>query len=102
MKGIEGVPEGNLDQYVFPTDDPAYQRLPEKVGTRNRRVALACYSWPGLRPRDCMEVYGGQVEPVLRVIFEKPVDDWDEVNGAYYERAVARAEVMRWQAAQER
>jgi alanine dehydrogenase len=100
MKGIDGVPEGDLDQYVFRTDDPAYERLPEKVETRNRRVALACYSWPGLRPRDCMEVYGGQIEPVLRVILEKRIDEWDAVNGAYYERAVARAEVTRWRAAQ--
>ena len=97
-KGIEGIPEGNLDQYVFYPDDRAYERLPEKVRSRHRRVALACYSWPGLRPRDCMEVYGGQIEPVLRVVFEKPVDELDEEGGPYYERAVARAEVMRWRA----
>jgi alanine dehydrogenase len=102
MKGIEGIPEGNLDQYVFQPDDPAYEHLPAKVRSKNRRVALACYSWPGLTPRDCMEVYGGQIEPVLRVILEKPIDEWDAVDGSYYERAVARAEVSRWRAARDR
>jgi alanine dehydrogenase len=97
-KGIEGIPEGNLDRFVFHPDDPAYDRLPAGVRTRNRRVALACYSWPGLRPRECMEVYGGQVEPVMRVILERPIDSWDPQLGSYYERAVARAEVSRWRA----
>jgi alanine dehydrogenase len=96
VKGIEGLPEGNLDQYVFPTDDPAYDRLPARVHKKNRRLALACYSWPGLRPRECMEVYGGQIEPVMRIIVERPVDEWNTQTGTYYERAVARAEVSRW------
>jgi len=101
-KGIEGVPEGNLDQYVFYPDDPAYERLPPGVRTKNRRIALACYSWPGLRPKTCMEVYGGQVEPVLRVILERSLDELDLENGSYYERAVARAEVSRWRPARAR
>ena len=28
VKGIEGVPQGDLDQYVFEPDDPAFQRIP--------------------------------------------------------------------------
>jgi alanine dehydrogenase len=98
MKGIEGIPEGDLDHYVFMPDDPAYDRLPAAIRTKNRRVALACYSWPGLRPRECMEVYGGQIEPVMRVILERPIDELDGEMGSYYERAVARAEVSRWRA----
>lgn len=101
-KGIEGVPEGDLDQYVFYPDDPAYDRLPRGVRTKNRRTALACYSWPGLSPRGCMEVYGGQVEPVLRVILERSLDQLDIESGSYYERAVARAEVSHWRAARAR
>jgi alanine dehydrogenase len=98
MKGIEGVPDGDLDQYVFMPDDPAYERLPPGVRTKHRRVALACYSWPGLQPRECMEVYGGQIEPVMRVVLERPIAEWDPEDGPYYERAVARAEVSRWRA----
>jgi alanine dehydrogenase len=96
VKGIEGLPEGNLDQYVFRTDDPAYDRLPAGVHKKNRRLALACYSWPGLQPRECMEVYGGQIEPVMRIIIERPIDGWNAETGTYYERAVTRAEVSRW------
>ncbi|MGZ8661430.1 MAG: hypothetical protein ACXWYI_05085 [Actinomycetota bacterium] len=99
MKGIEGIPEGDLDRFVFMPDDPAYDGLPPAIGTRNRRVALACYSWPGLQPRECMEVYGGQIEPVMRVILERTIDELDEQMGSYYERAVARAEVSRWRIA---
>ncbi len=102
VKGIEGIPDGDLDQYVFYPDDPAYERLPEQVSTQNRRVALACYSWPGLRPHACMEVYGRQIEPVLRVIAERPVEEWDVRSSKYYERAVARAEISRWRAARTR
>jgi hypothetical protein len=45
-----------------------------------------------------MEVYSRQVEPVLRVLLEKPVEGWSVEHGHYYERAVARAELARWRA----
>lgn len=102
VKGIEGLPEGDLDQWVFERNDPAYALIPQGISTRNRRLALACYSWPGLQPVECMEVYGGQIEPVLRIILERPIDGWDVEQGTYYERAVARAEVSRWIAARAR
>jgi alanine dehydrogenase len=98
VKGIEGVPHGDLDRYVFETDDPAYDALEGLVETKNRRVALSCYSWPGLRPRLCMQRYGEQLEPVMEFIVSKPADTWDAAGGSYVERAVARAEVTRWAA----
>ena len=94
IKGIEGVPEGNLDQYAFAPNDPVYARMDPRIVTANRRTALSCYSWPGVDPRQCMEVYGTQVQPVLRVVVER--DEWDPDDGPYYERAVARAEVSWW------
>ena len=96
VKGIEGIPEGNLDQHVFRTEDAAWAKLDPRVDTRQRRTALSCYSWPGIEPRDCMEVYGKQVEPLLRVLFERELDALDESEGTYFERAVARAELNRW------
>lgn len=96
VKGIEGVPHGDLDRYVFETDDPAYDALEGRVETKNRRVALSCYSWPGLRPRMCMQRYGEQLEPVMELVVSKPADTWDAVGGSHIERAVARAEVTRW------
>lgn len=98
VKGIEGMPEGDLDQYVFQPDDPVYERMDPRIGRKHRRVALSCYSWPGIQPRECMQIYGKQLEPVLRVIFRKPVETWDAYHGTHYERAVARAEVSRWRA----
>jgi alanine dehydrogenase len=34
VKGIEGIPEGNLDQYIFAPDDPAYARIDPRIQTR--------------------------------------------------------------------
>ncbi len=99
VKGIEGIPEGNLDRYVFHPDDPVYEQMDPRIPTEHRRVALSCYSWPGLHPRTCMEHYSGQLEPVLSLILEKPHEGWDPEFGQYWERAVARAEVTRWRAA---
>jgi alanine dehydrogenase len=96
VKAIEGVPQGSLDQFVFAADDPAYKEMDPRIDTTNRRLAVSCYSWPGVDPMGCMEVYSRQVEPFLRVILERPLDAWDEVHGPHDERAVARAELGRW------
>lgn len=96
VKGIEGVPQGNLDQYVFPPDDPAYSRIPECVSTKNRRFAVSCYSWPGIHPRVCMDNYGKQIAPLLRTLVEK--GDVSKINpkGKYFERAISRAMLSRF------
>jgi alanine dehydrogenase len=96
VKGIEGIPHGSLHKYVFAVDDPAWARLDPRIETVNRRLALSCYSWPGLEPIASMRTYGGQLEPILQVIFEKPVTEWDPEGDSSVERAVARAEVARW------
>jgi alanine dehydrogenase len=96
VKGIEGMPEGNLDQYVFPPDDPGWDRLPPEVRREHRRMALSCYSWPGVDPVGCMQVYGRQLEPVLRVILTREVTQLDSEPGTEIERAVARAELSRY------
>jgi len=98
VKGIEGVPHGSLDRYVFPPDDEAWDALDPRVDTTNRRLALSCYSWPGLDPVGSMRTYGDQLEPVLAVVLEKPVHEWDRNGASQLERAVARAEVSRWMA----
>jgi alanine dehydrogenase len=95
-KGIEGVPHGDLDRYVFAVDDPAWSELDRRVDTRERRLALSCYAWPGLEPLDCMRVYGRQIEPVLGVVLRVPADRLDVDSTDPQERAVARAELGRW------
>jgi alanine dehydrogenase len=97
VKGIEGIPQGNLDQYVFDPQDPAYERLPEWVSTKHRRYAVSCYSWPGLHPKQCMEVYGNQLRPVMRVLIEKDGIGNVHPKGHYFERAISRAMLSRWE-----
>jgi alanine dehydrogenase len=98
-KGIEGVPQGDLDRWVFPADHPAWDELDPRIDVTNRRLALSCYSWPGLDPVESMRSYGAQLEPVLRVILEMAPGTWDPDSADHEERAVARAEVSRWMAA---
>ena len=51
VKGIEGIPQGSLDQVVFAPDDPAWGQVPSCLSTRHRRHTVSCYSWPGLHPK---------------------------------------------------
>ena len=68
VRGIEGIPQGNLDQWEFEVDDPAWDRLPPGVPTDHRRTVVSCYSWPGVDPGACMDVYGSQVTPLLKTL----------------------------------
>ncbi len=68
VRGIEGIPQGNLDQWEFGPDDPAWARLPSVIQTANRRTVVSCYSWPGVRPEACMELYGMQMTPLLKTL----------------------------------
>ena len=68
VRGIEGIPQGNLDQWEFGPDDPAWDRLPPGVPTAHRRTVVSCYSWPGVKPQACMELYGSQVTPLLKTL----------------------------------
>lgn len=97
VKGIEGIPQGNLDQYVFVPNDPAYERVPVSVSTKNRRHAVSCYSWPGIHPKECMELYGNQLRPVMRALLERGGVDFIHPKGRYFERAIGRAMLSCWQ-----
>ncbi len=68
VRGIEGIPQGNLDQWEFGPDDPAWDRLPPVIPTLNRRTVVSCYSWPGVKPEACMELYGAQLTPLLKTL----------------------------------
>jgi alanine dehydrogenase len=99
VKGIEGIPQGNLDQYVFAPDDPAFERIPACVSTANRRYSVSCYSWPGIHPRECMDHYGRQIRPLLRTIIEKGGVQNVEPRGKFFERALSRAMLSRLESA---
>ena len=95
-KGIEGIPQGNLDQYVFFPDDPAYDSLPQGIRTESRRYVVSCYSWPGIHPRECMDVYGKQISPIMHMIADKGGVDHIEPRGSFFERAAARGILKFW------
>lgn len=96
LKGIEGIPQGNLDQYVFAPDDPAWDALPPCVNAQERRWAVSCYSWPGVRPKECMEVYGKQLAPIMQAIIESGGVQKIRPKGGFFHRAVLRATLSSW------
>jgi len=96
VKAVEGIPQGNLDRIEFPPDDPAYDGLPASVDSRIRRWVVSCYSWPGIYPKRCMEVYGAQMRPVLRKILERNGVGNIRPSGSFFERAISRAMLSRW------
>jgi alanine dehydrogenase len=90
VRGIEGIPQGNLDQYVFPADDPKWDVLiPESIPAKYRRTAVTCYSWPGVHPEACMNHYARQLQPLMYHLFKKGYDGIS-LFGDYFERALYR------------
>jgi alanine dehydrogenase len=97
VKGIEGIPQGNLDQFVFMPDDSMYDRIPECVSTEHRRHVVSCYSWPGIHPKECMRLYGEQLRPIMRTIIDHGGVKNINSHGRYFERAIGRALLSRWE-----
>jgi len=95
VKGIEGIPHGDLDQHIFTPEDPAYDHLPSCVQKKHRRHAVSCYSWPGIYPRECMEVYGKQIQPILRTLITRRGIKNIKNGGRFFERAIVRAQLSR-------
>jgi alanine dehydrogenase len=97
VKGIEGIPHGNLNKYIFPRDDSAWDTtVPDCVAKTHRRTAVSCYSWPGIYPKRCMHVYGQQVRPLIRNILEAGSLSNIRLRGKYFQRAIARAMLSKW------
>jgi alanine dehydrogenase len=91
VRGVEGIPQGNLDQYVFTPDDPNWDKtVPASVASRQRRTTVTCYSWPGIHPEACMTHYAQQLEPLMEPLLEKGYEALAE-EGSYFERALYRA-----------
>ena len=96
VRGIEGIPQGNLDRWAFPPDDPAWDEVPHEVDRRNRRWVVSCYSWPGVHPHACMELYGGQLAPLLRALLQAGGARGLTADGEFLERALWRASLRTW------
>jgi len=96
VKGIEGIPQGNLDQYIFMPNDLVYEHIPDCVSTKNRRHTVSCYSWPGIHPKRCMKLYGEQIRPILRTITDRGGIQNVNPRGRYFERAIWSAMLSQW------
>jgi alanine dehydrogenase len=97
VRGIEGIPQGDLDRWILPPDDPAWARtVPPGIPSAHRRTVVSCYSWPGVHPKACMRRYGSQLAPVLETLIERGGPDGVRPDGSYHERALARAGLRWW------
>jgi alanine dehydrogenase len=96
VRSIEGIPQGNLDQWIFAADDPAWDLLPPEVSSEHRRCVVSCYSWPGVHPLACMELYGTQLAPLLETLIRVGGMDGLRAEGSYHERALHRASLRAW------
>lgn len=97
VKAIEGIPTGNLEKYVFETDDIAYESIPSAVNTTNRRVVVSCSAWPGVDPEDCMKVYGKEIKGFLNVLLKKDLDCLSINSENAFERSLYRATLKYYQ-----
>jgi alanine dehydrogenase len=96
VRGVEGIPQGNLDQYVFQPDDPVWEvSIPAEIPSTHRRTTVTCYSWPGIHPEACMRHYAQQLEPLMEVLVEKGYRGLS-AEGNYFERALHRATLHEW------
>lgn len=96
VRGIEGIPQGNLDQYVFEPDDPNWGKtVPESIPSTHRRTTVTCYSWPGIHPEASMLHYASQLEPLVETLLRRGYDGLSP-NGDYFERALYRATLRAW------
>jgi alanine dehydrogenase len=97
VRSIEGIPRGDLDRFGFASDHPAWcDTIPPGIPTEHRRHVVSCYSWPGVRPHECMELYGAQLGPLLEVLLERGGSMGLRADGPYQERALHRAWLRTW------
>jgi alanine dehydrogenase len=96
VRGIEGIPQGNLDKYIFTADDPEWDKtVPASIPSQHRRTAVSCYSWPGIHPEAGMRHYALQLEPLMEAFLKLGYDGLSE-DGGYFERALYRGSLRYW------
>ncbi|MBU8922873.1 MAG: hypothetical protein KOO63_13740 [Bacteroidales bacterium] len=102
VKAVEGIPTGNLDQYEFPLDDPAFDLLPKGVSSAYRRMSVSCYSWPGIKPKECMDTYGSQMLGLLKILLDQPFEKLSLESPDFLMRALYRGTLEYYQHQQAR
>ena len=96
VRGVEGIPQGNLDQYVFEPEDPNWTKtVADSIPSTHRKTVVSCYSWPGIHPETCMRHYAQQLEPLMEVLLQRGYAGLSD-EGSYFERALYRATLPAW------
>lgn len=95
VPGIEGIPSGDLDRYVFGPTDPVWDDAGRPI-TADRRWVASCYSWPGLFPVESMKHYGFQIEPLLEQLARRGGSRFLRADGSRLERALYGASLEAW------
>jgi alanine dehydrogenase len=99
VRSIEGIPKGDLDQWIFAADDPNWRKtVPPTVSCGNRRTTVTCYSWPGIHPEECMRLYGHQLWPFLERLITRGGVEGLSLQGDAVDRALCRASLRSWAA----
>jgi len=96
VRGVEGIPQGSLDQWEFAPADPAWEDVPSEIPHEHRRTVVSCYSWPGVRPEPCMHVYGSQLAPLLGELVRVGGMDGLAESDTFHGRALWRASLRSW------
>ncbi len=97
VRSLEGIPKGDLDQWIFFPDDPNWEEtIPAGIPTTERRAAVTCYSWPGIHPEDCMRRYGVQLWPLMQRLLSCGGAGGVRTDGDGIDRALQRASLRSW------
>jgi len=96
VRGVEGIPQGDLDQYIFRPDDPGWDKtVPASIPSQHRRTVISCYSWPGIHPEAGMRHYAEQLNPLMKILLQKGYEGLSP-HSEYFERALYRATLRAW------
>jgi alanine dehydrogenase len=96
VRGIEGIPQGSLDKYVFNPNEPEWDlTVPASIPSTERRTVISCYSWPGIFPEACMRHYAQQLTPLMRRLARKSYAGLS-LEGDFFERALYRGTLKNW------
>lgn len=93
VKAIEGIPTGTLDKPIIYPEDSIYNSIPERVNKDNRRVVVSCNAWPGIKPKECMHLYGMQLFPILQQIIRLDRNEFMDSSDDYFIRAIYRGTI---------
>jgi alanine dehydrogenase len=96
VRGIEGIPQGSLDKYVFKGNEAEWDlTVPGTIPSTERRTVVSCYSWPGIFPEACMRHYAQQLTPLMRRLARKTYAGLS-LEGDFFERALYRGTLKYW------